>query len=241
MKILIVLPVYNEQLIIEKSALKVLAFCQRDLSGYDCKIVIADNNSNDNTGIIGRELAQKYPAVDYFFTKQQGKGVAWRTAFQNYEADIYIVMDADLAVDLPAVNLLVEGIKGGADLALGSRYLKGSVVARPFFRDLTSVAYRSLVRLILGTKITDFQCGFKAINNQVKNNVLSKTKDNGFFLDTEITILSEKWGYKIKEVPVNWSEYRNLNRKSTVKVFKTMAEYLIKIWGLKRRVRVGNQ
>ncbi len=237
MKILIVLPAYNEELVVVKSTRQVLEFCQQDLSADEHLIVIANNKSNDRTRELGEDLARRFEQIEYLYLDKKGKGLAWRSAFQKYSADIYIVMDIDLAVDLRATKLLIEGIKKGNDLVIGSRYLKDSQVQRSRCRDFISKVYRFIVRKYLATSITDFQCGFKAINNKIKQEILPKTKDDGFFLDTELLMLAEKQGYKIKEVPVNWSAYRNLQRKSTVNIFETTIDYLKKVWELKKRLK----
>lgn len=234
MKILIAIPVYNEGLILKKSISRLAEFCRRELSRHETKIIISDNLSRDDTGIIGRQLAEEFPEVSYFYVDQKGKGLAWRLAFQREEADAYIVMDCDLAVELSDTLKLVDAIEAGSDLAIGSRYLPDSRVERPWFRDLTSKVYRALARLVVGTKISDFQCGFKALNRKTRDLVLPLTKDNLFFLDTELIILCELLGRQIKEVPVDWSEFRNPGRKSTVNVGKTALEYLIKIWKVKQ-------
>jgi glycosyltransferase involved in cell wall biosynthesis len=237
MKILIVLPAYNEELVIAKNTKQVLDFCQHNIINDQYLIIIADNKSTDKTAEIGQSLAQQYKEVTYLYIDQKGKGIAWRQAFFKYEADIYIVMDIDLAVDLEAVKLLINNIKQGLDVVSGSRYLAGSKIKRSKWRDLTSLVYRFLVRKFLNTPLSDFQCGFKAINNKVKANILPQTKDNGFFLDTEILILAEKQGYRIKEIPVSWSAFRDKKRKSTVKVFETTVNYLKKIWQLKKDLK----
>lgn len=237
MKILICLPVYNEELVLEKNTKTVFDFCQQNIGQQDCQIIIADNNSNDNTAQIGKDLAQQYEQVEYIYIAQKGKGIAWRTAFMKFEADCYIVMDADLAVELSAVIDVIKNIENGADLVVGSRYLAESKIKRSFFRDLFSIAYRHLARIILQTKISDFQCGFKGINNKIKANILPRTEDTGFFLDTEIIILAEKAGYNVKEVPVDWVESRDEDRKSTVNVLETSFDYLKKIWGLRKKAK----
>ena len=228
-KILVVLPVYNEEIILAENTKKVVAFMRDNFLSDIFQIIIADNNSNDRTGEIGRGLAEEFSEVDYFFLEQKGKGLAWRRAFQKYESDIYIVMDADLAVELTAVKVLIDNINNGYDLVVGSRFLDQSKLIRSAWRDFVSRTYRWLARKILKTKVSDFQCGFKAINSQVKNKVLPLTKDDGFFLDTEIIVWSEKLGFKVKEVPVDWSEFRNTERKSTVKVWETTVQYLSQI------------
>ena len=236
MKILIVLPAYNEEIVVAKNTLAVLAFCQKNLSD-DFSIVIADNRSSDRTPEISRELATREPnKIFYERFEEKGKGLAWRQTFLKYEADIYIVMDIDLAVELTAVIDLIAAIKAGADLAVGSRYLKESKIERTYLRDLTSLVYRSLAKAFLRSRLSDFQCGFKGINRRLRDEVLPQTQDNLFFLDTEISILSEKLGYRVQEVPVNWSEFRDLKRKSTVKVAKTVFEYFYKLWQLKKRL-----
>jgi glycosyltransferase involved in cell wall biosynthesis len=239
MKLLIAIPVYNEELILKKSITALFNFCQKELADFETKIIIADNNSSDNTKAISQELTVEFPSVSYLYTDQKGKGIAWRLAFQSEAADIYVVMDADLAVNIDDTLKLVAAIESGFDLAIGSRYLPGSSVKRPWLRDLASVTYRALVRFVIGTKITDFQCGFKAINKKTRDLILPLTKDNLFFLDTEIIVLCELLGYSIKEVPVDWSEYRNPGRKSTVNVGKTAIEYLFKIQKLKHTFKNG--
>jgi len=238
MKILIVLPVYNEEKVLIKNTAEVLRFCQKNFPDDEYSIIIADNQSTDKTAEMAKDLVQQLPAVKYLeIPEKRVKGLAWRTAFMQNQADIYIVMDVDLAVDLEATKVLVNEIKKGNDLVIGSRYLNESITKRSFFRDFISRVYKFLVRKYLNTQISDFQCGFKALNNKIKDNILAKTKDNGFFLDTELTLIAEKRGYKIKEIPVDWSAYRDLDRKSTVNVFETTIDYLRKVRQLKKELK----
>lgn len=237
MKILIALPVYNEERILATNTKKVLDFCRANFYGDEFKIVIADNNSQDQTGVIGRKLAANDREVDYFFLPVKGKGRAWKTAFQEFSADIYIFMDIDLATDLPAMVDLVAAMKNGYDLVIGSRYLKESKIARSWFRSLFSLGYRWLVKKILNTKISDFQCGFKAMNQKIVREILSLAKDQGFFLDTEVLALAEGLNFKIKEIPVDWSDYRHLGRKSKVNVLLIAINYLCRVWRLRHRLK----
>jgi glycosyltransferase involved in cell wall biosynthesis len=238
MKILIVLPAYNEQIVLAQNTREVFEFCQANFNQDTWEIVIADNKSTDQTKSIAQDLVRRFPRVSYLYLPIKGKGLAWKTAFLQNQADIYIVMDVDLAVALPALKELVANIKSGYDLVLGSRYLDQSQVKRSNLRSLTSVIYRWLVRFILGSRITDFQCGFKALNNEVKRNILAKTVDQGFFLDTELVTWTEKAGYKIKEIPVIWEESREAKRKSTVNIFETTFDYLIKVWRLRKKLKL---
>src|SRR3989339_662672 len=237
MKILVALPVYNEELVVEKNSIIVLNYLQKNFPTDEVMVVIADNNSTDRTGEISKQLASEQSGIKYLFITQKGKGNAWRTAMLQSEADVYLFMDVDLAVELTAVRPLVENIVSGYDLAIGSRYLPDSKVERSWSRGVISATYRFLAGTLLGVKVSDFTCGFKAISHEVREKVLSLTQDNMFFLDTELIALVKKQGYKIKEVPVNWSEFRDLERKSTVNIFRTTNEYLVKIFKLRKRIK----
>jgi len=237
MKILIALPVYNEEIVLAKNVKTVLEFCQQNFSQDQLQIIIADNKSTDSTAVIAKQLIGQMPAVGYLYLPTKGKGLAWRQAFLANQADYYVVMDVDLAVDLSALKTMIADLKQGYDLVIGSRYLADSLVRRSLYRDLASKVYRYFVRWILASKISDFQCGFKGLNNSTKEKILSQTIDEGFFLDTELSTLAEKAGLKIKEIPVDWEEARDLKRKSTVNVFETTVDYLSKVWQLRRRLK----
>ncbi len=236
MRILIALPAYNEELILGKNILTLLSFCRHNLKD-DYKLVIADNASADRTGVIGQELAKKHSEIDYLFIPQKGKGMAIRAAWQKYEADYYCFMDMDLATDLSALPVLINEIKGGSDVVIGSRFHRLSAVSRSLKRKLISLVYHYIIKIIFKLKINDLPCGFKAINNQVKINLLPQIKNNNYFFDSELVILADKAGYKIKEIPISWSDYRQIGRKSTVNVFDTAVKYLKEVWRLRKRLK----
>lgn len=237
MKILIALPVYNEELVLEKNAKQVLNFCRQNFISDEFKIVISDNNSNDRTAEIGRRLATEYPEIDYLFIERKGKGLAIKSAWQKFDADVYCFMDADLATDLRALPALIEVVDAGNNIAYGSRFHPLSKVERPFFRRFTSAVYRLLVKLFLSSKINDAPCGFKAISRRVRDELLPDIQDESWFFDSELLIAAACLGYQIKEIPINWSEFRDLKRKSTVNIFKTTIEYLRRMFKLKKRLK----
>jgi len=242
MKLLIVFPVYNEQLVLTDSIKKTVDFCRQNFSSEDTyQVIIVDNNSSDQTGAIGRKLAEDFKEVEYLFLKDKGKGLAWRRGFELYQADFYVFMDVDLAVDLGALNDLRQAFLAGYDLVIGSRYLPTSRVTRSRQRKLISLGYGLIARLILGTKIKDLPCGFKGINNKIKINILPLIRDNGFFADTEMVIRAERGGYKIKEIPVNWSEHSELGRKSSVNLLKTICDYLSKLRQLRITLKTAER
>jgi len=221
----IVIPVYNEEIVLEKNVLEVFEFSKNNLSSYDWQIIIADNNSKDKTGLIAKELSQANAQIKYFFLNEKGKGRAVLGAWQLYPADINIFMDADLSTDLLALPQLVLAIEEGYDLAIGSRNLANSRVKRSFGRKIISRILNLILKIFLGIKVSDTACGFKAINQKVLANLSQKIKNQSWFFDTELLFLAQKNGYKIKQIPVIWEEF-NGERKSRGSVFGVMLEYI---------------
>ncbi|MBD3359420.1 MAG: glycosyltransferase [Candidatus Buchananbacteria bacterium] len=234
MRILFVLPVYNEEKIIKENLLQLNTYLADNLVD-EYLIVVADNNSTDRTAEQIQKLVEQNKNIYYFFIKQKGKGLAIKAAWQKYidSFDVFIFMDADLATDLSATNGLIQEIKNGADMAIGSRYLKEAKVKRTVLRRLFSLVYRLFLKIFLGTKIKDFPCGFKAVTPRIVKEIIPQIKNNTWFFDTEMVYLAEKNNYKIKEVPVKWHEPRTKGNKSRVNLLKVSWQYFKEVLRLK--------
>ena len=236
MKYLICLPCYNEEIVLESNLEILLSFCRQNLDA-SWRIVIADNASQDKTAIFGKKLAQENQEVDYFFVSQKGRWRALKKAWQAYEAEVYCYMDVDLSVGLNILSSFLSIIADGdADIAIGSRFLSGAKVNRSIVREISSRVYNILTRFLFKNNFLDAQCGFKALNRRVVREILPDIKDNQFFFDTELLLVAEKEGYKIKEFPVDWVESRNAKRKTKVKIFSLSIIYIKKLIKLKKRL-----
>ncbi len=225
MNVAITIPVYNEEANIERSVEKLLKFCRKNLP-YNFKIIIADNCSTDSTPEIGKSLERKHPKyVKYFYINRKGRGFALKSSWSKFTADVNVYMDADLATDLSALLILINYVFYGYDIVSGSRYLKKSVAKRTLMRRIISDTYRYYVKLFFWNNLTDFQCGFKAVNRKVVKHILPEIKDNKFFFDTELILTSLAYHYKVKEIPIHWHE----GKQTRVDFVDTIKDYLIKI------------
>ncbi len=234
-KVLIVIPAYNEEQLINSTVRKVVAFISQNLT-VDWRVVIADNQSTDQTPLIAQKLASEMPGVNYLAVPIQGKGAAIRAGWQHWTADVYCFMDADLATDLTALPELIRGIKEGNDMVVGSRFHRDSQVKRSIVRKLFSLGYRLILQMMIGLKVKDAPCGFKAINSRIKENLLPQVQNNQWFFDSELLILADHGNYKIKEIPVNWSDPREGTDKSRVNPMFLGLEYLKKVLALRKRL-----
>ena len=215
----VVLPVLNEERALPMSVGKLYEFLSRRSSEYDWRIVIADNGSTDSTLDVAKGLSVQYARVGYIGLELRGRGRALSRAWQESGADIVSYMDVDLSTALAALPELVQAIHGeGYDLAIGSRLKRGAqVMERPLKREVVSRAYNVLIRTMFLTGFVDAQCGFKAVSRRVAREVVPLVQDTGWFFDSELLILAEKNGYRIKEVPVKWTD----DPDSRVKIVST--------------------
>ncbi|MHA1696365.1 MAG: dolichyl-phosphate beta-glucosyltransferase [Candidatus Helarchaeota archaeon] len=229
-KLEIDLPVFNEEKILEESVEKLRNFLHSNMNEYNFKIVIIDNGSNDKTPQICKNLKTKHSDVDFLHLKKKGRGRALRTAWENSGAQICSYMDIDLSTDLKSFPSLISSIaKDGYDVSTGSRLIKGAQIKRSLKREILSRGYVFLLKRFLGISFSDAQCGFKAINKKTINKVMPHILDQEWFFDSELLFKSQRWGYKIKEIPVKWIE----DPDSKVKIYKTIKNYLMSLLRLK--------
>ena len=220
----VVLPVLNEERALPGSVGRLHEFLALNLSHYDWRIVIADNGSTDGTFETARRLSEQYSVVNYIRLEQRGRGRALHRAWLDGSADILAYMDVDLSTDLVALPGLIEAVDSeGCDIAVGSRLARGAeIIGRAPHREVISRAYSLLFRTMFQTRFKDAQCGFKALSRKAARDLVPLVQDTGWFFDTELLILAEKNGYRIKEIPVRWTD----DPESRVKIVKTAYEDL---------------
>lgn len=200
----IVVPVFNEESVLEESITKLANYLQREMSNT-WQITIADNASTDNTPVIAARLAADMPHVVYRRLDVKGRGYAIRDAWSCSEAEVLAYLDVDLSTDLAALPPLVAPLLSGhSDISIGTRLGVSSRVSRGPKREFISRSYNFLLKRTMQVRFSDAQCGFKAIRADVANKLLPHIVDNGWFFDTELLIIAERSGLRIHEIPVDW-------------------------------------
>lgn len=213
----ILLPVYNEEHVLEWSAKTLRDFLIKNVNFFNWVITIGDNASTDRTYEIGKELERKYSDIKLLHINQKGRGRMVKYAWSNSKADILVYMDVDLSTDLKCLIPLVQAVMDGYDISIGSRHFKGSHLERSIKREIVSRGYLIILRLFLDFPFSDAQCGFKAVSIRTVKELLPIIEDNEWFFDTELLYRGHKAGYKIKEIPVHWIE----DKDSRVRILRT--------------------
>jgi len=205
---LVIIPTYNEKENIEKIIRKVISFPK------EFHILIVDDNSPDGTASIVKNLQQEFPEQLHILERAEknGLGTAYLAGFswaleRNYG---YIFeMDADFShnpEDL--IHLYNACANEGADLAVGSRYIKGvNVVNWPMNRILLSYFASKYVRFITRMKVQDSTAGFKCYTRKVLEKIdFSSVKFRGYAFQIEMKFKAWKHGFSIKEVPIIFTD-----------------------------------
>jgi glycosyltransferase involved in cell wall biosynthesis len=229
----IVIPVLNEEKALPESVNRLHDFLTNTIKSK-WRILIADNGSTDTTPQVCKELAKKYKELSYIRIEQRGRGRALRKAWLESGADIVTYMDVDLSTDLRALPALLRAFDEGYHIAIGTRLSSDAKVhLRSIKREFISRTYNLIIKLLFFTRFQDAQCGFKAMTKATAHRIIPTVMDQGWFFDSELLIIADKNGFKIKEVPVTWTD----DPDSRVRVINTAWTDLkgllrLRLWGL---------
>lgn len=233
-KALVTIPTYNEADNIRDIIHAVFGLEQ------EFHLLIVDDGSPDGTGDIVVELQSEYPDNLHLIrrTGKNGLGTAYIAAFRwALERDYTHVfeMDADFSHDPKDLPRLLEACtEYGADLAIGSRYVKGvNVVNWPMSRVLLSYFASKYVRTVTGLPVADSTAGFKCYRREVLETIdLNKIRFVGYAFQIEMKFTAWKCGFEIAEVPVIFTERKYGESKMSRGIFTEAIFGVIsmKIW-----------
>jgi glycosyltransferase involved in cell wall biosynthesis len=231
----LVVPVHNEAHVLEASIRHLHAYLSAGFP-FSWRITIVDNASDDTTFEVGTRVAAAVRGVRVLHLGGKGRGLALRTAWEASDAPVLAYTDVDLSTGLDALLPLVAPlVSGHSDVAIGSRLAPGANVARRPARETISRCYNLILRVVFSTRVTDSQCGFKAIRSDIARRILPEIADDGWFFDSELLVLAEHNGLRIHEVPVDWRD----DPDSRVHLFRTAIEDLKGVSRLARRLATG--
>ena len=199
MKLSVVMPVYNEVHTLKEVVMAVLA------TERVHEFLIIDDGSTDGTRELYSEIQNLDDSIRIILqAKNQGKGKALRTGFDNATGDIVIVQDADLEYDPRDYAAILQPIEEGkAEVVYGSRF-RGGPTKTMFFLNMIGNKFITLTANILyNTILTDVETCYKAFKREVIQSI--PLRSNGFDFEAEVTAKVLKRGYRIWEVPISYN------------------------------------
>ncbi len=219
---LIIIPTYNEKANVAKMLRKVFSLEK------SYHVLVVDDGSPDGTAAIVKDLQKEYS--DCLFIEERtgklGLGTAYIHGFNwglKRGYDYFIEMDCDFSHNPDdLIRLYNACAHDGNDLAIGSRYVGGlvNVINWPIGRVMMSYFASRYVKMITGLPVDDATAGFKCYRRKVVENVLrSKVTFVGYAFQIEMKFKSWKFGYKIKEVPVIFTDRTEGESKMSTSIF----------------------
>jgi dolichyl-phosphate beta-glucosyltransferase len=215
----IVIPAHNEAGRILPYLRDIIDYCDRQARRYE--LLVVDDGSTDDTSYVVKKLAQAHSTVQLLrLSTCQGKGAAVRYGMQSAVGCVQLFADADGATPICELARLEKAVADGADMAIGSRALAARLpeftVHARMYRSVLGSLFNAAVRHSGIRNIADTQCGFKLFRRIVSQELFGYASINGFGFDLELLYLAQQRGYRIAEVPVNWSDQAG----SKVRVFR---------------------
>jgi dolichol-phosphate mannosyltransferase len=217
---LVIIPTYNEKENIEKIIRNVFSL------PHLFHVLIIDDGSPDGTAQIVKKLQNEFTSL--FIEERKGKlglGTAYIHGFKwalKHQYDYIFEMDADFSHNPSDLIKLRQACVEGADLSIGSRYIKGvNVVNWPMGRVLMSYFASVYVRLITGIDIQDATAGFKCYRKKVLQTIrLEKIRFVGYAFQIEMKFTAIKHGFDVVEVPIIFTDRTEGTSKMSTKIFR---------------------
>lgn len=203
----IIIPAYNEAQRIGSTLDKVVAHIAA--AGWKAEVLVVDDGSSDATAELAREYARRHPALRLLENPgNRGKGYSVRNGMRQATGELLLFTDADLSAPIAEAGKLFARIAAGADVAIGSRWLDPALqtARQPFYRQLFGRIFNLLLRLMLGLRFKDTQCGFKAFTRRAAQLIFVRQRIERWGFDPELLFLAARLGLKVEEVPVEWAD-----------------------------------
>jgi glycosyltransferase involved in cell wall biosynthesis len=201
-----IVPAYNEGGRIRPTLDDILRYTAEQ--NWDAEVLVVDDGSRDDTPDVIREYARAHSQISLLQNPgNRGKGFSVRNGMLHARGDICLFTDADLSSPISEAQKLFEAIRGGADVAIGSRWLRAELQTerQPLYRQAFGRIFNLVLRLFLGLHFKDTQCGFKAFRREAAQRIFPLQKIERWGFDPEILYIAQRMGFKVAEVPVLWA------------------------------------
>ena len=203
----IVIPAYNEGARLGVTLDRVLSHVEAD--GWDAEVIVVNDGSSDNTADLVRARSAGNRRLRLIENPgNRGKGYSVRNGMLSASGEVLLFTDADLSAPIEQAPKLFDAIASGFDVAVGSRWLEPALQAhrQSLLRQLYGRSFNLLLRILLGLKYKDTQCGFKAFTRRAAHNLFPLQTIEGWGFDAELLFVAHRLGLSVKEVPVVWSD-----------------------------------
>lgn len=239
MQLSIIIPAYNEEDRLALTLDKIFEYLAIHYRG-DFEVIVADDGSVDRTAEIVVTYAKRNPELRLVkFQSNRGRGAALRDTVFEAKGDFILETDADGSVNEHAiVDFLNYFFKHQeVDVLVGSRTIEGSriLTPQPFFRNVLGHGFFLLAGIFFGWPIIDRINAFKMYRRKAAIDIFTHQYENGFISKAEVVYVAEVRGWRVKELPILWSEHRG----SKVRPIRDSLQSFFGLFRIRARRRSG--
>ncbi len=202
----LVIPAYNESQRIGASLERILQYLSR--AGWDAEVVVVNDGSRDDTAALVEAYARRDSRVRLLHNPaNRGKGYSVRNGMLHARGELLMFSDADLSSPIEETAKLVAAIRAGAEVAIGSRWMRPELQTerQPVYRQLFGRIFNLLLRMLLGLRFKDTQCGLKAFTRHAAMEIFPRQRIERWGFDPELLFLARRLRLRVAEVPVEWA------------------------------------
>ncbi len=198
----IVIPAHNEVRRLPETLARLHHYLREQ--PYSWEIIVVSNASTDGTEALVREMAGTIPGLQLLTLTGRGKGLAVRAGAIRSWGEVVFLCDADLSMP-PETLAQFLGVIETCDIVVGSREAAGATrYGEPWQRHLMGRVFNHLVQWLAVKGIKDTQCGFKAFRRTAADHLFGQQFVTGWGFDVELLYLAQKYGYRVKEIGIDW-------------------------------------
>lgn len=229
MELSIIIPAFNEQNRLPVTLEKI--FQNLKAKNYtNFEILVANDGSQDNTAGAVKGLEKKYPQLRLLdYQPNRGRGAVCKDAVFEAKGDLILIDDADGSTSEEGIVPFVEYLRNhqDVDILVGSRDIEGAtiVVPQPLLRVFMNKIFLFMAKILFGWPMHDRVNGFKMFRRAAAFDVYPHQTQTTFFAEAELIYIADVRGWKVKELPIVWTD----NRDSRVKPLK---EAWKSFWGM---------
>jgi glycosyltransferase involved in cell wall biosynthesis len=202
----IVIPAYNEFERIETTIRSATDYFKGKPQAFE--VIVVDDGSSDKTAELVTGLMRELRNVKLSrLNHNQGKGAAVKRGMLEANGEVRLFMDADGSTAISELDKFLPVIQQGFDVVVGSRLADGAVkkVKQNFSREILGWVFRKLTRYMMNTSVLDPQNGFKIFTKVAAVKIFSDLQTTGWGFDVEVLMIAKKYGLRVKEIPVTWT------------------------------------
>ena len=223
----VIIPTYNEGRCIRRNLEKVVEYLGARFSQYE--VIVVDDGSRDDTVKQVTEAARQKPRMRLIsFPTNRGKGLVVRQGLLEARGNAVFFTDADLSTPVEEIEEGLKGLEEDYPVVIASRRHPDSVIRlhQGRGREAVGKVFNLVVRALFSLPFRDTQCGFKCFSQEAARTIFSLARIDGFAFDVEILVIARRFGYRVKEIPICWTNSPDSKVRPVGGLLRVLSELL---------------